>query len=144
MPEEVLVMIFRECFAEKVMKLSNPSLRHSNTLFEYQTQETTKEEIVGCLNVLFVCKAFHRIALPYFYATVTFLWSRFTLKKADFLRKPDFYHIRPFNRLRNLYSIKQSIGWLRINDTSKLGFLHQLSTFRIETKARIAHNGMLS
>lgn len=145
MPEEMLVMIFRECFTEKTMKLSiHPRLQSPKTLFEDPTQETPPKETLDCMNVLFVCKVFHRIALPHFYATVTFLWDRFMLKKANFLQRPDFCHVKPLDRLRNLYCRKQQIGCLEIDDTSKLGFLGQLNTFRIETKVKITNGGTFS
>lgn len=111
MPEEGPVMIFRECLAEKVMKLTiRPRLRSPKSRFDDRVHELPEQELRSCINVLFVCKTLHRIALPHFYATVTIYWNQFILKRAGFLTRPDFYYIIPLNRLRNLCSTKQHVG----------------------------------
>lgn len=127
------------------MKLTiRPRLRSPKSRFDDRVHELPEQELRSCINVLFVCKTLHRIALPHFYATVTIYWNQFILKRAGFLTRPDFYYIIPLNRLRNLCSTKQHVGQLKTDDASKRGFLHQLATLKIETTIRVAYDGVLS
>lgn len=151
MPEEVLVMIFKEYFADEILRITHmrlilPDLQETSlrdTIFE---KETFKKELPNCMNVFFVCKAFYRIGLSQLYNTATFLWtSSSSSKKRSLVGGLNTYTINTVKRIRNLCFEKLPIGAfkMRPNLKPKFKLLTQLRTLKHETKLSIRSNGTI-
>ena len=137
MPEEILVMIFRECFANlAVRRRPSPGMLHlvkNGKKTQYKTPEA--------MSVLFVSKKFLRVALPQFYSTTMFLHDDVLCLVERFSGKPGPSKTFSLSLIRNIYT--QSYYTFRVNLEEQFGIfpLQQLRTVRLETHFHPTYQG---
>lgn len=143
MPEEILVMIFKNCFASRLLQLPGRRVMPPRDC-KKPPNKTRPIKLPMFMSIILVCKAFFRIALPQFYGTAAFCYNESLFGSTKNLGQPGLIHGSPFSIIRNLYCRPEDIQRLRKIWTLDTVLFKNLQTIGFQTALDLSNKGIFT
>lgn len=109
MPEEILMMVFKVCFADLTVRRPPPKPKQPQTAVSVWRRKKTDFNIPGDIGIIFVCKNFSRIALLQFYSTAAFHYEVRLTDHKKFPKTQDGSQTTVESHIRNIYAGRRAL-----------------------------------